>query len=343
MLHIYAHTNNTPAPGIQPGRTCRVGASIVPGACHVGARGLGMLGSEIKAATAIGEHGPGLMFNDGLDDNREYRLVVRNSTFPAGALIIEEDGSVDYTAAGTAVYDLYESGELVPDGPWGISAGFSFAVAPVGIASGVAFGAASVSGPQASVIGAGGMASGVSFGVPTIGLIRSVTGAGGIASTSALGVPNASRVYAVTDTGGIPSSAAVGVPSLSISAQVSGAGAVQSQAVFGVPILSATFVVAPGPTPTQPAAKLSGWGADSVLAGMTPAQVAEALSTAQGAYVQLMTGTKVVTASYAQGDGSRSVSYTAANIADLAAFIRLCQASLGMMSRPRRPVRFNFR
>jgi hypothetical protein len=241
------------------------------------------------------------------------------------------------------VYDLYEANVAVPDGPWGISAGFAVAVAPVGIASGEAFGAVTVSGPRAVVAGAGGVPSGTAFGLPTLGLIRFVAGAGGIASTSAVGVPSVNRVYAVTDAGGIPSSAEFGVQSVAISAQVNGAGAIQGQAAFGVPTLSATFVVVPGPTPAPPAATLSGWGADSVLAGMTPAQVVDALATAQGAYVQLMTGTKVVTASYAQGDGSRSVSYTAANIADLTAFIRLCQASLGMMSRPRRPVRFNFR
>ncbi len=122
MLHLYTHANNAPALGIQPGRTCRVGASIVPGACHVGARGLGMLGSEIKAATATGEHGAGLLMNDGVDDNREYRLVITASTFAAGSLQVFEDGSIDFTGSGTATQTLYESGVSV--GSAGLDSGF---------------------------------------------------------------------------------------------------------------------------------------------------------------------------------------------------------------------------
>jgi hypothetical protein len=113
MLYLYAHTNNTPLPGIQPGRTCRVGASIVPGACHVGARGLGMLGAEIIAAAATGEHGAGLMANDGLAVDREYRLVISASTFAAGTLVVLEDGAIEFTGPGTATQSLYESGALV--------------------------------------------------------------------------------------------------------------------------------------------------------------------------------------------------------------------------------------
>lgn len=81
----------------------------------------------------------------------------------------------------------------------------------------------------------------------------------------------------------------------------------------------------------------------SILAGMTTAQLQAALTSAQTAYTQLMTGTKVATASYAQGDGQKTVSYTQTNVQQLAAFIRLLQTQLGIVSCGRRPVRFNFR
>lgn len=80
----------------------------------------------------------------------------------------------------------------------------------------------------------------------------------------------------------------------------------------------------------------------SVLAGMTTAQLQAALTSAQTAYVQLMTGSKAVTVSYAQGDGQKTVSYQQTNAQQLAAFIRLLQAQLGIGAM-RRPVRFNFR
>lgn len=80
----------------------------------------------------------------------------------------------------------------------------------------------------------------------------------------------------------------------------------------------------------------------SLLAGMGQAELQAALTSAQQAYVQLMTGQKVATASYGQGDGIKSVTYTQAKAQDLAAFIRLLQAQLGMQC-ARRPVRFNFR
>lgn len=104
------------------GRTCRAGISLVPNACHVGNRGLGMLGADILAATSTGEHGAGLMVNDNLLADREYRLVVSGSTFASGALKVFEDGSIDFTGPGTATQTLYMGG--VPAGTAGLDAGF---------------------------------------------------------------------------------------------------------------------------------------------------------------------------------------------------------------------------
>jgi hypothetical protein len=81
----------------------------------------------------------------------------------------------------------------------------------------------------------------------------------------------------------------------------------------------------------------------SVLAGMSTVQLRAALTAAQQAYTDLVTGSKVASVSYAQGDGNKSVQYTPASLPNLTAFIKLLQAQLGIVTTPRRPVRFNFR
>ncbi|NHN83656.1 phage head-tail adapter protein [Acetobacter musti] len=68
----------------------------------------------------------------------------------------------------------------------------------------------------------------------------------------------------------------------------------------------------------------------SILAGMTPDQLRAALASAQSALIQLQTGGKPVSVSYAQGDGSRSVTYTQASIAGLTALIMQLQRQLGI-------------
>ena len=81
----------------------------------------------------------------------------------------------------------------------------------------------------------------------------------------------------------------------------------------------------------------------SLLAGaMTPAQLQDALAKAQQAYFDLAAGARGVSFSYTQGDGTRSVSYQQASMADLMALIQLLQAQLGIVPRPRRPMRFRF-
>lgn len=79
----------------------------------------------------------------------------------------------------------------------------------------------------------------------------------------------------------------------------------------------------------------------SSLAGLPPATVQAWLLSAQTALMQLSTGAKVVTASYSQGDGAQSVTYTAADQVRLQGFIALLQAQLGV--RRRAPIRFMFR
>lgn len=77
----------------------------------------------------------------------------------------------------------------------------------------------------------------------------------------------------------------------------------------------------------------------TILAGMTTAQLQAALAAAQQAYGNLMMGQKIVQVAYTQGDGNKSVTYNQADAASLMAFIQLLQAQLGIVPRPRQPMR----
>jgi hypothetical protein len=81
----------------------------------------------------------------------------------------------------------------------------------------------------------------------------------------------------------------------------------------------------------------------SIFAGMSPAALLTALQNAQQAYLDLTTGAKVEVAAYTQGDGSKSVTYTRANIGALTTTILELQAQLGMRRHGRRPMRMVFR
>ncbi|EPB4200794.1 gpW family head-tail joining protein [Yersinia enterocolitica] len=81
----------------------------------------------------------------------------------------------------------------------------------------------------------------------------------------------------------------------------------------------------------------------SLLAGaMSHAQLQEALNRAQQAYIELSTGSKGVSFSYAQGDGTRSVTYQPTDIGKLMGLIQLFQAQLGIVKHPRRALRFRY-
>lgn len=82
-------------------------------------------------------------------------------------------------------------------------------------------------------------------------------------------------------------------------------------------------------------------GPTSPLYGMSQAQLQAALTNAQTAYTQLMSGARAVTLSYSQGDGSKSVSYDRVDMAQLRFFIQELQQALGVLPcRPRRYARF---
>lgn len=75
---------------------------------------------------------------------------------------------------------------------------------------------------------------------------------------------------------------------------------------------------------------------------MTRAQLQEALTAAQQAYLELSTGSKGVSFSYTQGDGTRSVNYQQTDMGQLMALIQLLQAQLGIVKRPRKTLRFRY-
>lgn len=68
----------------------------------------------------------------------------------------------------------------------------------------------------------------------------------------------------------------------------------------------------------------------------------QSLADAQQVYLQLMSGNQGESYSYTQGDGTRSTTFTRANISDLTAAIQLMQAQLGIVDSPRRANRITF-
>lgn len=79
------------------------------------------------------------------------------------------------------------------------------------------------------------------------------------------------------------------------------------------------------------------------LDGISLADLQSQLSATQTALLQLGSGQKVVTVSYAQGNGSKSVTYSQASMANIRATIMELQAAIdrlqGGSGRVRRPTR----
>ena len=81
----------------------------------------------------------------------------------------------------------------------------------------------------------------------------------------------------------------------------------------------------------------------SILAGVDPSTLQTWLTQAQQAYQDLRTGAKVEVAAYTQGDGGqKSVTYTRANIDQLATWIGELQAALGIRTHARRAIGVRF-
>ena len=85
----------------------RYDAPLIANRLVYGVDGLGVLGSVIRATTATGAHGPGLLYNDwdSGDDAKRFRALV--VTPPAsGSLFVHEDGSFTLSGAANGIYTL---------------------------------------------------------------------------------------------------------------------------------------------------------------------------------------------------------------------------------------------
>ena len=80
----------------------------------------------------------------------------------------------------------------------------------------------------------------------------------------------------------------------------------------------------------------------SIFAGMSTVALQTALANSQQAYLDLSTGNKGESFSYSQGDGSKSVTYSRANIGALVSLIKQLQVQLGLITRSRRAISFRF-
>jgi len=80
----------------------------------------------------------------------------------------------------------------------------------------------------------------------------------------------------------------------------------------------------------------------SLLAGMDTSVLQARLQQMQNDYLDLVAGRKAVSGSYTQGDGGKSITYTAASADKLMLAIRQLQAQLGIIDRPRRALSVSF-
>lgn len=81
----------------------------------------------------------------------------------------------------------------------------------------------------------------------------------------------------------------------------------------------------------------------SIFAGMSTQALQTALAQAQQAYIDLSTGAKGELYSYTQGQGSKAITYTRANLGALTGLIKQLQAQLGIVRHPRRALSIGFR
>ena len=70
----------------------------------------------------------------------------------------------------------------------------------------------------------------------------------------------------------------------------------------------------------------------SILDGVSVQTLQTQLASMQAAYLQLTSGGKVASASYTQGDGSRSITYTQANIGELTQAIIAVQTQIDRLT-----------
>lgn len=204
--------------------TQRYGAPLISGATVYGDAGLGVLGSVVRADTATGSHGPGLLYNDwdgSADDSKEFRALVVTPP-AAGTFFVNEDGSFTLTGApdGTysATYRLFVDGADLGTSTASFTVGISFSVTATGLASSLAFGSATLTALRQFSLAPSGLPSTLAFGSAmagfTIGSTFNVVAAG-LPSSVAFGASSfsAQRDFTVAATG-LPSTLVTGVSTL---------------------------------------------------------------------------------------------------------------------------------
>ncbi|WP_186191044.1 gpW family head-tail joining protein [Burkholderia gladioli] len=69
----------------------------------------------------------------------------------------------------------------------------------------------------------------------------------------------------------------------------------------------------------------------AITDGMRASDMQSRLAALQAAYFDLSAGAKIVTASYAQGDGTKSVTYQQTDLAQILRSIEMLQMALGLI------------
>lgn len=91
---------------------------------------------------------------------------------------------------------------------------------------------------------------------------------------------------------------------------------------------------------------MTSWSLPGPLDGISLADLQSQLTAAQTAYLQLMSGRRVVTLSYTQGSGSKSVTYQQSSAPNVLALIMSLQSAIakaqGQSTRVRAPMRAFF-
>jgi len=69
----------------------------------------------------------------------------------------------------------------------------------------------------------------------------------------------------------------------------------------------------------------------AITDGMSPADMQSRLAALQAAYFDLSSGSKIVTATYNQGDGTKSVTYQQSDITQIMRSIQMLQKALNII------------
>ena len=149
--------------------------SLIPGACVVGVRGLGIPAATIRATTATGDHGPGLLYNewDGPEDDAKELMALVESVSPVGTLFVNEDGSFIWSdlpvGAYTANYQVFADGQPIGSSTATVTVtppGFS--VQPSGASAQLAYGSPTVQRVAVFTVQPAGQASQLAYGLPVV-------------------------------------------------------------------------------------------------------------------------------------------------------------------------------